>query len=172
MVWLPVFGVVNARTDVDACDSTATIQHWTLSHADIQHAIAHGGCTDTARQSALVVDSERKIPCLTGDSNPRQYCTWLFSRTPRLGISSPVWLYGCHAVVDYTSAIWLYGCHAVVDYTSAIWLYGSHAVLDYTSTIWLYGSHAVLDYTSTIGLYGCLAVLDYDSTGLHQYKRL
>ena len=45
------------------------------------HAIAHGGCADTVRQSALVTDSGRKIPCRTGDSNPRQYCPWLFSRT-------------------------------------------------------------------------------------------
>ena len=43
------------------------------------HAIAHGGCTDTVRESALEVDSGRerekkKIPCLIRDSNPRQYC--------------------------------------------------------------------------------------------------
>ena len=47
----------------------------------LMHAIAHGVCTDTVRESALVVDSGRKIPCRTGDSNPRQYCAWLFSRT-------------------------------------------------------------------------------------------
>ena len=47
----------------------------------LMHAIAHGGCTDTVRQSALKGDSGRKIPCRTGDSNPRQYCAWLFSRT-------------------------------------------------------------------------------------------
>ena len=45
------------------------------------HAIAHGGCTDSVRESALEVDFGRKIPCHTGDSNPRQYCSWLFSRT-------------------------------------------------------------------------------------------
>ena len=32
-------------------------------------AIAYGGCTDTVRESALEVDSGRKIPCRTGDSN-------------------------------------------------------------------------------------------------------
>ena len=47
----------------------------------LMHAIAHGGCTDTVRESALKVDSGRKIPCRTGDSNPRQYCAWLFSQT-------------------------------------------------------------------------------------------
>ena len=49
----------------------------------LMHAIAHGRCTDTVRlrQSTLEVDSGRKIPCRTGDSNPRQYCAWLFSRT-------------------------------------------------------------------------------------------
>ena len=33
----------------------------------LMHAIAHGGCTDTARESALKVDSARKIPCRTED---------------------------------------------------------------------------------------------------------
>ena len=37
--------------------------------------IAHGVCTDTVRQSALEADSRRKIPCVTGDSNLRRYCT-------------------------------------------------------------------------------------------------
>ena len=37
------------------------------------YAIAHVGCTDTVRESALKVDSGRKIPDLTGDSNLRQY---------------------------------------------------------------------------------------------------
>ena len=41
----------------------------------------HRGCTDTTRKSALEVDSGRKISCRTGDSNPRQYCAWLFSQT-------------------------------------------------------------------------------------------
>ena len=36
------------------------------------HAIVHGGCTDTLRESALKVDSGRKIPCRTGESNLRQ----------------------------------------------------------------------------------------------------
>ena len=36
----------------------------------LMHAIAHGACTDTVTESALEVDSGRKIPCRTGDSNP------------------------------------------------------------------------------------------------------
>ena len=36
------------------------------------HAIAHGGYTDTVRESALKVDSGRKIPYRTGESNLRQ----------------------------------------------------------------------------------------------------
>ena len=35
-------------------------------------AIAHEGCADTFRESAPEVDSAGKIPCRTGDSNPRQ----------------------------------------------------------------------------------------------------
>ena len=40
--------------------------------------IAHGDCMDIVRESALEVDSWRKIPCRNGDSNPRQYCTLAF----------------------------------------------------------------------------------------------
>ena len=35
----------------------------------LMHAITHGCRKDTARESALEVDSGRKIPCRTGDSN-------------------------------------------------------------------------------------------------------
>ena len=45
----------------------------------LTHAIAHGGCTDTVRESALVVDCVRKNFCCTGDSNLHQYCAWLLS---------------------------------------------------------------------------------------------
>ena len=42
------------------------------------HAVAHGGCADTVRESALKADTERKIPRRTGESNPRQYCACFF----------------------------------------------------------------------------------------------
>ena len=42
----------------------------------LMRATAHGGCTDTVRESAPEVGSGRKIPCRTGDSNPSQYCAW------------------------------------------------------------------------------------------------
>ena len=35
-------------------------------------AIAHGVCTDTVRESALKVDSEKKIPYRTGKSSLRR----------------------------------------------------------------------------------------------------
>ena len=38
------------------------------------HAIAHEGCTDTVRESTLKVDSGRKIPCRSGDSNLPKRC--------------------------------------------------------------------------------------------------
>ena len=71
--WLPVF--------------------WVFHVADmLMRAIALGGCTDTVRDSALEVVSGRKIPCLTGDSNPRQYCAWLFSRKLyQLSYPAPNW---------------------------------------------------------------------------------
>ena len=46
----------------------------------LMHAIAHCGCRDTVRESVLE-GSARNIPCRTWDSNPRQYCAWLFSGT-------------------------------------------------------------------------------------------
>ena len=46
----------------------------------MMHAAAHGGCTDTV-ESTLEVDSGKKISCRNCDSNPRQYCAWLLSRT-------------------------------------------------------------------------------------------
>ena len=61
MDWQSVFGIFNVHTDFD-------------------HAIAHGGCADTVRESALEVDSGEGIPCHTRDLNPHQYCTWLFSQ--------------------------------------------------------------------------------------------
>ena len=36
----------------------------------LMHAIAYGGCTDTVRESALEVDSGRKVPSRTGGSDP------------------------------------------------------------------------------------------------------
>ena len=38
----------------------------------LMHAIAHGGCTDTVRESALKADSGRKIPCLTRELHLRR----------------------------------------------------------------------------------------------------
>ena len=46
------YGIFNAHTDVNACDCTR-------------------GCADTVSESALKVDSGRKIPCRTGESNLR-----------------------------------------------------------------------------------------------------
>ena len=47
------YGIFNVYTDVNARDCTL-------------------GCTDTVRESALKVDSGRKIPCRTGESNLRR----------------------------------------------------------------------------------------------------
>ena len=45
------------------------------------HAIAHRECTNAARESALEVDSGRKILAAPGTLNPHQYCVWLFCQT-------------------------------------------------------------------------------------------
>ena len=47
------YRIFNVRTDVNACDCTR-------------------GCTDTVRESALKVDSGRKIPCRSRESNLRR----------------------------------------------------------------------------------------------------
>ena len=47
----------------------------------LTRATAHGGCTDITGEPALGADSRGKIPCRTWDSNPCQYCAWLFSQT-------------------------------------------------------------------------------------------
>ena len=44
------YGIFNVRTNINACDCTR-------------------GCTDTVRETALRVDSGRKIPCCTRESN-------------------------------------------------------------------------------------------------------
>ena len=57
-VWLPIFEIlIHVGTDRCYCDVIA------------MHAIAHEGCTDTVRESAPKVNSWRKIPCRTGESN-------------------------------------------------------------------------------------------------------
>ena len=38
----------------------------------LMHAIAHGGCADIERESALKVDPGKKTPCHTEESNLRQ----------------------------------------------------------------------------------------------------
>ena len=49
----------------------------------LMHAIAHGGCTNTATESALKVDSGRKIPCRSEELTRSlfQYCAWPFGPT-------------------------------------------------------------------------------------------
>ena len=61
-VWLPAFGNFNVSTDVDACDCTRRL----CGHR---------------KRVCIGSNCGRKIPCRIGDSNPRQYCAWLFSRT-------------------------------------------------------------------------------------------
>ena len=50
------YGIFNMHTDVNACDGAQG-----------------GGCTDNIRESALKVDSGRKIPCRTRELNLRRW---------------------------------------------------------------------------------------------------
>ena len=48
----------------------------------LMHAIAHSDCTrlmHTVREHPMKVDTGRKIPCCTEESNLHQCCSWLFS---------------------------------------------------------------------------------------------
>ena len=60
----------------------------------LMHAIAHWGVRTHVRESALKVDSGRKIPCCTGESNLRQRrdgpMLYQLSYVPT---SSPIWSY-------------------------------------------------------------------------------
>ena len=48
----------------------------------LQHTIAHGGCTDTVRESAPPkVDTGRKIPRRTWHPYLSRYCAWLFTES-------------------------------------------------------------------------------------------
>ena len=64
-------------------------------------AITHMGCTDTVRESALKVDSGRKIPCCTGDWNPCQYCTLFFQLD-----AVPVWAIACPVIEPFWGKKW------------------------------------------------------------------
>ena len=58
--WLPVLGIFNMHVDV-----------WCMQ--------LHSGAAQALWESALKVDSGRKIPCPSGESNPCQYWPWLFT---------------------------------------------------------------------------------------------
>ena len=57
----------------------------------LMQAIARGGVGDTVRESTLKVDSGRKIPCRTGESNLRQkQHTRGFSRGRPMGVRGQI----------------------------------------------------------------------------------
>ena len=72
-VALPNLGYMLVGFSVSIIHRTLT---WTTGYLTcvqmLMHAIVHGGCTDTVRESAQKVDSGRKIPCLTRESNLRR----------------------------------------------------------------------------------------------------
>ena len=92
-VTLPGYGTAAARAalpirisvcSIFVCPNSgmaASVLGFLTCAQKLLQTIAHGGCTDTVRESALKVDTGKKIPCRPGDLNPRQYYAWLFSRT-------------------------------------------------------------------------------------------
>ena len=63
MLWLPVFGIFNTRTDVDACDCTRRL---------------YGHRKRVCTESRLW---EKTKSCRTVESNQLQYCGWHFGPT-------------------------------------------------------------------------------------------
>ena len=64
------------RTEHAGCFSVSIIHRpltWTAGSLTctqtLMHAIAHGECADTVRESALKVNCGRKVPCRNGESN-------------------------------------------------------------------------------------------------------
>ena len=54
------------------------------------HAIAHGCCRDIVRESALNVESGRKIPCRTGELNLPQLHAGPTLYQPRVSVRIPL----------------------------------------------------------------------------------
>ena len=73
-----MLGIFNVRTDVEAYDCTRGL----CGHRKSLHWKLTG----------------RKIPCRCWDSNPRQYCTWLFSRT--------LYQLSCPRPLDFEDCSW------------------------------------------------------------------
>ena len=86
---LPYLGMARAAlpSPINVCSIFYVSKQWSgcqgsgfLMHAVmLMHMIAHVGCTDIVKQSALETDSGRKIACHARDLNPCHYCDWLFS---------------------------------------------------------------------------------------------
>jgi len=90
-IWLPVLSfltcaqmwlhaIAHGGTQKGDTEGATDVGHRRGYRRGIQKGYGHRK-TDTEREHALRVDSGRKIPCRTGDSNPRQYCAWPCSRT-------------------------------------------------------------------------------------------
>ena len=87
------------------------IVHWTLpwttgslSCTQIINACdCTGGCTDTERESALKVDSGKKIPCRTVQSNLCQWCDSLMLYSTEL---HPILMVTGHTVREYLASVW------------------------------------------------------------------
>ena len=121
MIWLSLVGIFNVRTDGDASDCT----------------IAHGGCTDTVRQSALKVDSGRKNPLphrgtrtcfsIASGFSVGRSTDWAIPAIPALSSLTPSlpqpekfpgWRkHGCFSVLDHLPLL-LYIIMKVISHTS------------------------------------------------------
>ena len=89
----------------------------------LMHTIAHWGCMDTVRESALGADSGTEIPSHTWDLNPPQYCTWLFRWTLyKQSYSCPSKTFTCFCLL-VVCVFWLFFCFL------GWWCYGQLFVL-------------------------------------------
>ena len=70
MAWLSRYGICNVRTDVDACDCTRGL-----------YGQRKRVCSESCLWVKIKKNKKKIKKCRTWDSNPRQYCAWLFNRT-------------------------------------------------------------------------------------------
>ena len=75
-------------TAASACCTSVSIDWSGYQYSEIQmcmlmlmHATAPRDCVNTIKESALITDSGRKMPCRTKKSNLRQHYVWLFCPT-------------------------------------------------------------------------------------------
>ena len=86
-----VLPTLTSACSISMCPNSVAAGVWNFKMcAQISmHVTAHSGCANTVRESALKVNSGRKILCHPGELNPCQYCIRLFGLMSLYQLSCP-----------------------------------------------------------------------------------